>query len=40
MDDTFKRLINPHVYKVSLSDKLSAMKALLVKENLAQGRHR
>jgi len=40
LDDTFKRLINPHVYKVSLSDKLSAMKALLVKENLAQGRHR
>lgn len=40
LDDTYKRLINPHVYKVSLSDKLGAMKALLVKENLGQGRHR
>jgi len=40
LDDTYKRLINPHVYKVSLSDRLGAMKALLVKENLAQGRHK
>jgi nicotinate phosphoribosyltransferase len=40
LDDTYKRLINPHVYKVSLSSRLSDMKALLVKENLAQGRHR
>ncbi|MGA2614159.1 MAG: nicotinate phosphoribosyltransferase [Spirochaetia bacterium] len=40
LDDTYKRLINPHVYKVSLSDKLAAMKTLLVKENLADGRHR
>jgi nicotinate phosphoribosyltransferase len=40
LDDTFKRLINPHGYRVSLSDKLGAMKALLVKENLSQGRHR
>jgi nicotinate phosphoribosyltransferase len=40
LDDTFKRLINPHVYKVSLSDKLAAMKGLLVKENLAHWRHR
>jgi nicotinate phosphoribosyltransferase len=40
LDDTFKRLINPHVYKVSLSNKLAALKAALVKENLAHGRHR
>jgi nicotinate phosphoribosyltransferase len=40
LDDTFKRLINPHVYRVSLSDKLAVMKTLLVKENLADGRHR
>ncbi|HTP58748.1 MAG TPA: nicotinate phosphoribosyltransferase, partial [Spirochaetia bacterium] len=40
LDDTFKRLINPHVYKVSLSDTLAALKAALVKENLAHGRHR
>ena len=40
LDDTYKRLINPHVYRVSLSDRLNEMKALLVKENLAQGRHR
>ncbi len=40
LDDTYKRLINPHVYKVSLSDRLGALKARLMQENLAQGRHR
>ncbi len=26
LDDTYKRLINPHIYRVSLSDRLAAMK--------------
>jgi nicotinate phosphoribosyltransferase len=39
LDDTYKRLINPHVYKVSLSDSLSALKSRLIRENLAQGAH-
>jgi nicotinate phosphoribosyltransferase len=39
LDDTFKRLINPHVYKVSLSNRLSELKTRLVRENLAKGRH-
>jgi nicotinate phosphoribosyltransferase len=32
LDDTYKRLINPHVYKVSLSDGLNALKTRLIKE--------
>jgi nicotinate phosphoribosyltransferase len=40
LDDTYKRLINPHVYKVSLSDSLNELKARLVRENLAAGAHR
>jgi nicotinate phosphoribosyltransferase len=39
LDDTYKRLINPHVYKVSLSDTLHEMKARLIRENLSKGRH-
>ncbi len=40
LDDTYKRLINPHVYKVSLSDKLHELKARLIRESLAEGAHR
>ncbi len=39
LDDTFKRLINPHVYKVSLSDGLNELKSRLIRENLAKGTH-
>jgi len=39
LDDTYKRLINPHLYKVSLSDTLHEMKARLIRENLSRGRH-
>ncbi|HVP20172.1 MAG TPA: nicotinate phosphoribosyltransferase [Spirochaetia bacterium] len=39
LDDTYKRLINPHVYKVSLSNRLNELKTRLVKESLSQGRH-
>ncbi len=34
LDDTYKRLINPHVYKVSLSGRLKALKQKLIEENL------
>jgi nicotinate phosphoribosyltransferase len=36
LDDTYKRLINPHVYKVSLSGRLKALKQKLIEENLAK----
>jgi nicotinate phosphoribosyltransferase len=39
LDDTYKRLINPHVYKVSLSDTLNELKSRLIRENLAKGAH-
>ena len=39
LDDTYKRLINPHVYKVSLSDGMSELKSRLIRENLARGAH-
>jgi nicotinate phosphoribosyltransferase len=35
LDDTYKRLINPHVYKVSLSGRLKALKQRLI-EGLAK----
>ncbi len=37
LDDTYKRLINPHLYKVSLSDGLFELKARLIRENLSRG---
>jgi nicotinate phosphoribosyltransferase len=37
LDDTYKRLINPHLYKVSLSDSLNELKARLIRENLSRG---
>jgi len=37
LDDTYKRRINPHVYKVSLSDRLHDLKARMVQETLSQG---
>lgn len=39
LDDTYKRLINPHVYKVSLSDALNELKSRLIRESLAKGTH-
>jgi nicotinate phosphoribosyltransferase len=39
LDDTYKRLINPHVYKVSLSDGLSELKSRLIRESLSKGAH-
>lgn len=39
LDDTYKRLINPHVYKVSLSDGLSELKSRLIHESLSRGAH-
>ena len=39
LDDTYKRLINPHVYRVSLSDTLNDLKSRLIRENLAKGTH-
>ncbi|HTO23859.1 MAG TPA: nicotinate phosphoribosyltransferase [Spirochaetia bacterium] len=37
LDDTYKRLINPHVYKVSLSAGLHELKTRLIRENLPRG---
>jgi nicotinate phosphoribosyltransferase len=37
LDDTYKRLLNPHLYKVSLSDSLSEMKSRMIRESLARG---
>jgi len=37
LDDTYKRLINPHVYRVSLSTGLRYLKARLIRENLPSG---
>jgi nicotinate phosphoribosyltransferase len=39
LDDTYKRLINPHVYKVSLSDGLGELKSRLIRESLLRGAH-
>jgi len=39
LDDTYKRLINPHVYKVSLSDGLGGLKSRLIRESLSRGVH-
>jgi nicotinate phosphoribosyltransferase len=39
LDDTYKRLINPHVYRVSLSRGLRDLKARLISENLPGGMH-
>ena len=32
LDDTYKRLINPHVYKVSLSEALKDLKFSMIAE--------
>jgi len=37
LDDTYKRLINPHVYKVSLSTGLRDLKARLIREAPTRG---
>ncbi len=37
LDATYKRLINPHDYKVSLSSRLSELKAGLIRQHLTQG---
>lgn len=39
LDDTYKRLINPHVYRVSLSTGLRNLKARLIRESLPPGGH-
>ena len=36
LDDTYKRLINPHIYKVSLSEKLKQVKFNLIKKHLKE----
>jgi nicotinate phosphoribosyltransferase len=39
LDDTYKRLINPHVYRVSLSTRLRDLKTRLLRESLPGGVH-
>jgi nicotinate phosphoribosyltransferase len=34
LDDTYKRILNPHVYKVSISSRLRALKLELIKTHL------
>ena len=38
-DETYTRLINPHVYRVSLSDTLNELKTRLIRDNLSRGAH-
>jgi len=35
-DSTYKRLLNPHIYKVSITEKLRALKLELIQQNLKQ----
>ncbi len=37
LESTYKRLINPHVYRVSLSDRLGELKARMIRDTLSQG---
>ena len=37
LDDTYKRLINPHVYKVSLSPRLKELKQTLIENTMSRG---
>jgi nicotinate phosphoribosyltransferase len=38
LDDTYKRLINPHLYRVSLSERLGELKTRLIREAMGKGR--
>ena len=40
LDDTYRRLINPHLYRVSLSDSLNTLKSGLIRESLSRGGQR
>jgi nicotinate phosphoribosyltransferase len=40
LDDTYRRLINPHLYRVSLSDSLNGLKSRLIHESLSRGGQR
>jgi nicotinate phosphoribosyltransferase len=35
-DDTYKRNLNPHIYKVSVTDRLRDLKLRLLKEHLGE----
>ena len=34
LDSSYKRILNPHIYKVSLSQKLADLKLKFIKENI------
>jgi len=34
-DESYKRLLNPHIYKVSLSENLKDLKKKFIEDNLA-----
>lgn len=34
LDESYKRLLNPHIYKVSLSQNLRNLKAKFIEENI------
>ncbi|MFC2387207.1 nicotinate phosphoribosyltransferase [Treponema socranskii] len=36
-DESYKRLLNPHIYKVSITEKLKDLKLRFIKDNIARG---
>ena len=36
-DESYKRLLNPHIYKVSITEKLKDLKLRFIKDNIAHG---
>ena len=37
LDESYKRLLNPHIYKVSITEKLKDLKLHFIKDNIARG---
>ena len=36
LDESYKRILNPHIYKVSLTEGLKNLKAEFIKKNIEQ----
>ena len=37
-DESYKRILNPHIYKVSLTEKLMELKKDFIEKNISSGR--
>ena len=37
LDESYKRLLNPHIYKVSITEKLKDLKLHFIKDIIARG---